>query len=129
VHDPDRAGIELAMPATSQVIRLARLLASGIAAQARLDVDEVDDIRVAVDEMCSALLEVSDGRGVTLRFDTDSDGLEVHGLTSRRPAAEVDPDRFGPSSQILDVVVDEHRAELVDDTAVFWIRKRRRAGG
>jgi hypothetical protein len=127
VHDPDRAGIELVLPASTEVIRLARLLASGIAAQARLDVDEVDDVRIGVDELCSSLLEVSDGLLLTLRFETDHRGLEVHGVTSRRPGAEIDRERFDLSSQILAVVVDEHRVELDDDAVSFWIRKRRRS--
>jgi hypothetical protein len=127
VHDRDRAGIELVLPASTEVIRLVRLLASGIAAQARLDVEDVDDVRIGVDELCSSLLEVSDGNRLTLRFDAEVGGLEVRGIATRRPGAEIDLGRFDLSSEVLAVVVDEHRVELDDEAVSVWIRKRRRS--
>ena len=125
MQDVTNDGIELTLPASTSVIQLARLLASGVAARSRFDVDAVDDIRIGVDEMCSSLLEVSDGPSLTLRFTTDHEALEVWGFASRRFEAEVDPERFDLSRQILDVVVDEHRIDLDDDVVTFWVRKRR----
>ena len=54
--------VRLELPVESQYIRVARLVASGLGATAGLDVDAVDDLRIAVDELCAALFEVGDGR-------------------------------------------------------------------
>jgi serine/threonine-protein kinase RsbW len=126
VQDAGRDDIELILPASTSVIRLARLLASGVAAQASLDVDAVDDVRIGVDEVCSLLLEVTGGDRMQLRFDPRGDSLEVWGCVPRAADAAIDPERFGLSRQILDAVVDEHRVELDDEVVTFWIRKARR---
>jgi hypothetical protein len=118
--------IDLVLPANTSVIRLARLLASGVAARACLDVDAVDDIRIGVDELCSSLLEVSDGQRLHLRFTPHGESLEVWGCTRRAADAEIDTERFSLSRQILAVVVDDHRVDLDGEIVEFWIRKRRR---
>ena len=46
--------VRLELPIASQYIRVARLVASGLGASAGLDVDAVDDLRIAVDELCAA---------------------------------------------------------------------------
>src|SRR3954469_19591739 len=43
--------VALAFPADTRWVRLARLLTSGVAAQAGFDVEEVEDLKIAVDEI------------------------------------------------------------------------------
>ena len=43
--------IELVLPADTRLVRVARLVASGVATAAGFDVDEVEDLRIAVDEV------------------------------------------------------------------------------
>jgi hypothetical protein len=126
VQDPGREVVELVLPGTTSVIRLARLLASGVAAQAGLDVDAVDDVRIGVDELCTSLLEVGGGARLHLRFDPHGDGVEVWGHTRQAAGAAFDTDRFELSRQILAVVVDDHRVDIGGDVVSFWIRKRRK---
>jgi len=50
VTDGHDGVVRLELPIESQYIRVARLVASGLGATAGLDVDGVDDLRIAVDE-------------------------------------------------------------------------------
>ncbi len=47
-----REPVELSIPVQSDLIVLARLTAATVASRAGFDVEEVDDLRLAVDELC-----------------------------------------------------------------------------
>ena len=83
VTDGHDGVVRLELPIESQYIRVARLVASGLGATAGLDVDAVDDLRIAVDELCAALFEVG-GEKVELTFAVDADDVEVTGRTETR---------------------------------------------
>ena len=51
--------VSLKFPASFEYIRLARLVASGLAAQVNFNLDDIEDLRIAVDELCSALVEAA----------------------------------------------------------------------
>ena len=56
----DAAGasvIRLSIPAELRFLRIARLTAAGIAGDLGFGLQDVEDLRVAVDEMCAALIE------------------------------------------------------------------------
>jgi serine/threonine-protein kinase RsbW len=116
--------IELVLPADTKLVRLARLVASGIAATGGFDVEEIEDVRIAVDEGCAALIEGGDGSPLRLSFALQPTGLVVEGRT---PAGsdDVAPERLTLSDQILAVVVDDHEVRLDGGNATFSIRKRR----
>jgi len=48
--------VSLTFPADAASIRLARLVVSGFAAQSGATVDEIDDLRTVVNELCSMLV-------------------------------------------------------------------------
>ena len=49
--------VDLTVRATSDHLRILRLVTSTLAASVGLDVDQLDDLRIAVDELCSLLIE------------------------------------------------------------------------
>ena len=49
--------VVLTVPARSEHLRLLRLVVTGVAASLDLDVDQLDDLRVATDDLCSMLIE------------------------------------------------------------------------
>ena len=49
--------VELTVPASSEHLRVLRLVSASLAASVGLDVDQLDDLRIAVDELCAQLLE------------------------------------------------------------------------
>jgi serine/threonine-protein kinase RsbW len=124
VQDAGGDAIELVLPARTSVIRLARLLASGVAAQVGLDVEAVDDVRIGVDELCSTLLEFGDGDRLHLRFEWREGSLQAWGRIGRSGGGTVFAERLDLSRQILDVVADDHHVEVEGEVLTFWIRKQ-----
>ncbi len=117
--------VDLTIPARVEYIRITRLVVSGIATQAEFSVDEIEDLRIAVDEICATLIDQSAPTGVLrLRF-TSQDGTLLCEV-----AAVVD----GPteldelSAHILAATVDRHQLERVGDEVVARLEKTRSSG-
>jgi serine/threonine-protein kinase RsbW len=51
--------ITLSLPCKAEYVSVARLAASGIAYRMGFDIDTVEDIKVAVSEVCTRLIDVS----------------------------------------------------------------------
>jgi hypothetical protein len=110
-------------------MRLARLMASGVATACGLPLEEVEDFRVVVDEICATLIEAGSGRPVRLTFDVRGDLLLVEGTTPDDHQGGPDEDRLALSHQILDVVTDTHQFSRVNGHARFSAATRLRGGG
>jgi serine/threonine-protein kinase RsbW len=121
--------IELSLPSDSRYMRLARLMASGVATSCGLPLEEVEDFRIAVDELCATLIEMGDGEAVRLAFQLKGDSLVVVGTTAASAQEVIDDDRLNLSRQILDVVTDGHGLERADGVLAFTARKRLRGTG
>lgn len=127
----DRLGgrIELSLPPDSRYMRLARLMASGVATTCGLPLEEVEDFRIAVDELCATLMEMGDGQPVRLAFDLGSDTLEVVATTAASRREAIDEERLALSRQILDVVTDGHDLFQAEGRVSFSARKLVRGRG
>lgn len=123
--DRPTGSIELTLPSDARLVRLARLVASGVATAAGFDVEEVEDLRIAVDEVCGALVEGSDGGPLHLRFELGVNAVEVIGSTSSSGLEQLDSQRIDLSRQILQVVVDSHLVEADAGTMRVQLHKRR----
>lgn len=119
--------VQLCFPADAQHVRLARLVASGLAMSAGFDVEEVADVRIAVDELCATLLETTE-HGVELTFRVTPGSVEVEGHTTGPAPSPPDPLRMDLARQILEVVTDVYELDLVGDRAVFRLTKRAAEG-
>jgi anti-sigma regulatory factor (Ser/Thr protein kinase) len=125
---PDRDEVRLAMPAGPEFVRLARITATGLANRLGFGWDDMEDLRLAVDELCHAIIGPSGRAGViSLRYLSDSDGLLVeatgHFDPGGPPLALSDLAR-----QILSALVDEHDVAEADGSPLIWFRKKA-AGG
>ena len=121
--------IELSLPPDTRYMRLARLMASGVATTCGLPLEEVEDFRIAVDELCATLIEMGNGQPVRLSFELTGDALRVEGTTAAARGEAIDADRLSLSHQILDVVTDGHHLENVDGMVAFSARKKLRSRG
>lgn len=115
--------VELVVPAEAQHARLCRLVASGVATSIGFDYEDVADVRIAVDELVSMLIETS-RHSVALRFRTEHGGLVVEGRTTGRVLEEREVGRAALARQILDVVADDYDYGIEDGVAVFRLTKR-----
>ena len=121
--------VELSIPVTADLFVLARLTASTVASRSNFDVEEIEDLRLAVDELCISMVhDRTDGR-LTLRFTWDDDEVEVSccylPASGERSTGPLMPTADGLSERILDALVDEHGHGDEDGQARAWLRKRR----
>lgn len=116
--------VHLAVPATPELLRLARVTASGLASRLGFTYDEVQDLRLAIEELCFALVGNGQAGGMLrLRYTVLSEALEVEGQAYLGPAADGGAPRLTElSERILDALVDEHS---LDDGPRFRLVKRR----
>src|ERR1700761_594531 len=132
-HDSLRTGdrVELTFPARGDLIVLARLVTSAISARAGFDIEELEDLRLAVGELCLLTLQGSDAQHGDLHLELNvmGDAIEVVSTLERAAVAtEPEPDDEEVarlSEQILDALVDEHGRESRAGSARAWLRKRR----
>lgn len=117
--------VRLTMPANPQLLRVARLTAAGLAGRLGFSFDEIEDVKIAVDELCFTLVG-SRGRPGTLslRYVMDADQLVIEGSGSH-DGSTADPTPSELSSQILAAVVDEHELSRDADGVRFRLVKRR----
>jgi serine/threonine-protein kinase RsbW len=123
--------IELRFPARGDLIVLARLVTSAISARAGFDIEELEDLRLAVGELCLLTLQGHDARYGDLRLQLNvlGDAIAVECTLERAaPADGIRPDEDESarlSEQILDALVDEHGRESQDGSVRAWLSKRR----
>ncbi len=119
--------VRLTMPATPQLLRVARLTAAGLASRLGFSFDEVEDLKIAVDELCFAMVGTRGGEGsLTLDYRLEADGLTIEGVSNALPP--VTRDASGELSDlILTAVVDEHEISHSDGVLRFRLLKRRAA--
>jgi hypothetical protein len=112
--------VRLSFPGSLEYVRVARMTMSAVAARLGFDVEEIEDLRVAVDELASVVIEAGDGADLSLTF-CELDGafvIEGHAPVTGEP-------RFDPlTNQILGVVVDEFELGSTDGVAQFKASKR-----
>ena len=122
--------VELSIPVASDLIVLARLTAATVASRIGFDIEQIEDLRLAVDELCVSLIRGTSGGRLTLTFTGDDDQVEVSCVLVPGPddapteSEDVD-ESAGLSTQILDALVDAHGRSRQDGHERAWLRKRR----
>lgn len=111
--------VELKIPASASYLRLARLAAADVGARAGWTYEEIDDLRIAVDELCYAIGAGSESGSLTLTYTARDGHIEVQG-TGIGTGTAVDPGEL--SEAIVSAVVDEF--ELDRTAATFRLVKR-----
>ncbi|WP_375481549.1 ATP-binding protein [uncultured Jatrophihabitans sp.] len=88
--------VEVGAPADVAYVSTLRLTAASLAARCELTIDDIEDLRLAVDEACSLLLPhaTADSR-LTARFELATGRLCVSTSVSTRDESEPDRDGFG----------------------------------
>lgn len=112
--------IKLSLPAMVAYSRVARLAVTGLASRVGFSYDEIEDLRIAIGEVCGVLL---DGQGGRLTFTCNVDADELMVDTNREPVGEVPP-ITDLTRHILGAVVDE--TEILPEQARIRFLKRRR---
>jgi anti-sigma regulatory factor (Ser/Thr protein kinase) len=118
--------VRLTVPAMPEFLRLARVTATGLASRLGFTFDEVEDLRLAIDELCFALMGTRGRPGtIRLRYLVTDEALEVEGVGEFRGEGP-EPTLSDLSRQILTALVDEHDVRRDSDgLPCFRFRKAR----
>lgn len=125
---PTQDEVRLHVPATPEYLRLARVTATGLASRLGFTFDEVEDLRLAIDELCFTLIGSKGRTGtVALSYELRADGLEIVG-TGHFDDSPPPPTLSDLSRQILSALVDDFAVSQDDDgRPCFRLRKHRHA--
>lgn len=125
---PDDRGvtIRLTIPARPEFLRLARLAAADVGSRAGFTYEEIEDLRIGVDELCHVVMGdhengTPDGSAaeVILEFILGPEVVDVHGEgpAGAQPQSDL-------SRTIVAAVVDEHEVQQDGSRVQFRLSKR-----
>ena len=135
--------VELSLAADTQMLLLARMTGAAVAVRADFDYEQVEDLRLAIDELCVQLMGHSTGLGrITLLFQWDDTVLDVVGTwtgedapssnastessdTATKPSP-VSGLSYELSERILEALVDDYGSDAIGGVRRAWLRMKRR---
>ena len=92
-RDPARADrettdhVQVCLPAEGAYLSVLRTATAGLAARLDFNLDEIEDLRIAVDEACAMLLpQAIPGTNLECAFDLGADGDDHHRIGDRSGA-------------------------------------------
>ncbi|WP_412542082.1 anti-sigma regulatory factor [Longispora sp. K20-0274] len=121
--------VELTVPADGAYLSVLRTATAGLAARLHFTLDEIEDLRIAVDEACALLLPAignPQDTELTCRFDVGPDSLAV---AISAPATGALPDTQTFAWRVLAALVADVSAELLAGVATIRMTKRRANAG
>jgi serine/threonine-protein kinase RsbW len=119
-----REEVELRIPADSAFLSVLRPATAGLAARLDFTLDEIEDLRIAVDEACALLLpDVPPGGSLVCRFGLESSVMEVTVLAETRSGTAPARDNFAWT--VLTALAGEVETGVDDQTVVLQLRKGR----
>ena len=128
---PDRSGdhVKVTLPAEGAYLSVLRTATAGLAARLDFTLDEIEDLRIAVDEACAMLLaQAIPGTNLECAFDLDTDQMSI---TVSVVAAEPQmPAKDTFAWTVLSALAGTVDSRLgPDDQVSIVLRKRRDAVG
>ena len=113
--------VSLTLPAQTSYVSLARTLAAAMAARADLPVDQLEDIRLAVDEAVSLLIsDTAESNTITCTFAPDGSALAITVTAATNSGATPPTDGF--SWTVLTALVDDVTATSADGIVTIALR-------
>jgi serine/threonine-protein kinase RsbW len=120
--------VSIQVPASPEYLHVVRLVAAGLAARLRFTLDDIEDLKIGVDEL-SAYLTGPQGRAgtLTIRFSVGEDRIAIRGLGQFRSSGELRTQLTEFSRMILATVADSASLDCPDGTLRFDLVKSRRS--
>ena len=117
--------VRLEVPASAAYFRVARMVAAGVGSRLGFTLDELEDLRIAVDELCAVVMGGQSEGKLRLRYELDDDAITVEGMAELPDALGSAPQLSPVSKMILGAVVDECQVSAGDHGPAFRMIKRR----
>jgi serine/threonine-protein kinase RsbW len=118
--------VQLRLPGDSAYVGVLRTTTAGLAARRDFTVDEIEDLRIAVDEMSALLLtQIRAGASLDCLFELGREDLTIHvSAESDHPKS---PRQDSLSWILLTALAGELHATVSDKTLTLSLHKRRAA--
>lgn len=116
--------VAIKIPASPVYLQVVRLVAAGLASRLKFTLDDIEDLKIAVDEM-SAYFTGANGRDGTIEvtFTVKEDRLEITGAGNFSPGEKVRTELTEFSRMILETVADSASLQQMDGTPTFNLVK------
>jgi hypothetical protein len=101
----DNDHFEVIVPLRTRYASTIRMIAASLGADAGFTVDDIDDVRLGLDEVFSMLAERNEGERVRTSFRVDGNEL-IARLTLESGPVDVEPDEL--ATNILRSVLDQY---------------------
>jgi len=130
----DSDAVDLSFAASPDLVVLARFTAATVASRAGFDIDEIEDLRLAVDELCVSFGPLDEATNMHLEFRRLGDTVRITcAFDILTP-----PDEGGSnldisswdrsddlSQQLLDALADRHGREATGGKPCAWLEKKK----
>jgi len=105
------------------MLRFARVTAATLAVDLAFTLEEIEDLRVAVDELAAVAIEgLDDSAMLDLGFEIDGTDLVIDGQVA---AAGPTPDLHPVAQELINMLTDEHEFTGRDGHRTFRLVKHR----
>lgn len=121
--------VTLRIPAEPAYVQIIRLIATGLASRLKLTLEDIDDLRIAVDELATYLVGLHGREGtLEVHFMLHDDRIEIQGRGHFPAGEKVRTDLTELSRMILETVADSASLQAIDGSPGFALTKRRPSG-
>ncbi len=115
--------VELRVPATGAYVSVLRTATAGLAARLDFTVDDIEDLRIAVDEACAVLIPLAEADArLSARFDLEPGQLQV--AVSVPSKATEPPSRNTFAWTVLTALAGDVDASVDDGRVTLTLRKQ-----
>ncbi len=114
--------VRIVVPARSDFLHLVRLNVAGTLGDAGFSIEEIDDVKIAVEELSASLLRVGDGDELDISISVAGTEAIVRGTRANGAGESAPLDEFVET--ILGAVVDSYELVTTESSAIFEFRKR-----
>jgi serine/threonine-protein kinase RsbW len=115
--------VRLSVPAALEYVRIVRLAGSGVASRLGFDIEEIENLRVALDELASMTIDFAGAGELEITFSTTDTELRIVGRAPVAAGAEVGVEEL--TAQILKAVIDDYELRADDGYVHFSCVTRR----
>ncbi len=116
--------ISIRIPASPVYVQVVRLIASGLATRLGFTLDDIDDLKIGVDEMCSYLTGTQGRAGeLEITFSVGDDRIDIAGTGHFEPGEKVRTELTDFSQKILETVASDAALFQADGTPSFKLAK------
>jgi serine/threonine-protein kinase RsbW len=120
--------VTVRIPAAPKYLQVVRLVAAGLASRLRFTIDDIEDLKIAVDEL-AAYLTGAQGRDglLEITFSVEDDRIEIEGTGKFDGDVKIRTELTDFSRQILMTVADKAWLQQDDGIPRFGLTKTRQS--